>query len=241
MNKPAPKEPSMDEILSSIRQIIADDDALPRPSGSGGFARPADPVMPGFNADAPEPLALSAEQIVETGATSEPEAVDFSAFVAEAAGSDEVDLAPPVRAEFLDPEDIAFEPEVAAAPQPMPPEPPARPAAVARPVPPHPVSPAPAPAPVRPRTPTSEAAPMPDRTLSGEIADQLLEPATNAAVRANFARLNNLALGNSGLTIEAMMRDMMRPMLKEWLDEHLPAVVERMVEKEIARISRGVD
>ena len=27
MNKPAPKEPSMDEILSSIRQIIADDDA----------------------------------------------------------------------------------------------------------------------------------------------------------------------------------------------------------------------
>jgi cell pole-organizing protein PopZ len=30
-------------------------------------------------------------------------------------------------------------------------------------------------------------------------------------------------------------------MLKEWLDEHLPAVVERMVEKEIARISRGLD
>ncbi len=27
MNKPATKEPSMDEILSSIRQIIADDDA----------------------------------------------------------------------------------------------------------------------------------------------------------------------------------------------------------------------
>jgi uncharacterized protein len=31
MNKPAPKEPSMDEILSSIRQIIADDDAAITP------------------------------------------------------------------------------------------------------------------------------------------------------------------------------------------------------------------
>jgi cell pole-organizing protein PopZ len=30
-------------------------------------------------------------------------------------------------------------------------------------------------------------------------------------------------------------------MLKEWLDEHLPTVVERMVEREISRISRGVE
>jgi cell pole-organizing protein PopZ len=82
---------------------------------------------------------------------------------------------------------------------------------------------------------------MPDPQLSSDIAAELLEPATNAAVRANFARLNNLALGNSGLTIEALMREMLRPMLKDWLDEHLPAVVERMVEKEISRISRGVE
>jgi cell pole-organizing protein PopZ len=33
---------------------------------------------------------------------------------------------------------------------------------------------------------------------------------------------------------------MLRPMLKDWLDENLPALVERMVEKEISRISRGV-
>ncbi|RYE53999.1 MAG: DUF2497 domain-containing protein, partial [Rhizobiaceae bacterium] len=33
--------------------------------------------------------------------------------------------------------------------------------------------------------------------------------------------------------------DMLRPMLKEWLDENLPSVVERMVEKEIARVARG--
>ena len=82
---------------------------------------------------------------------------------------------------------------------------------------------------------------MPDPTLSADIADELLEPATNAAVRANFARLNNLGIGNGGITLEAMMREMLRPLLKDWLDEHLPAVVERMVEKEIARVSRGID
>ena len=82
---------------------------------------------------------------------------------------------------------------------------------------------------------------MPDPDLSGDLADQLLEPATNAAVRSTFSKLNNLGLGNHGLTIESMMREMLRPMLKEWLDEHLPSVVERMVEKEIGRISRGVD
>ena len=47
------------------------------------------------------------------------------------------------------------------------------------------------------------------------------------------------AVGN-GTTVEGIMREMLRPLLKEWLDENLPSVVERMVEKEIARISRGV-
>lgn len=38
---------------------------------------------------------------------------------------------------------------------------------------------------------------------------------------------------------ESMIRELLRPMLKEWLDENLPSVVERLVEKEIARVSRG--
>ena len=82
---------------------------------------------------------------------------------------------------------------------------------------------------------------MAPRHLGRPLGEQLLEPATSSAARANFAKLNNLGLGNSGLTIESMMREMLRPMLKEWLDEHLPTVVERMVEREISRISRGVD
>lgn len=258
MNKPAPKEPSMDEILSSIRQIIADDDAAPaRRATAPAEPSPLQPASPPEAASEAEadaesetddlaadamPLALSAMQIVESTGE-EPEAVDFSAFVADgdAVEEDEAEL----KADFIDPEDIAFEsePEPPATPRPpaapvaLPPEP--KPVAAARPVPPTPPPAATMP-PARPRPTTAQAAPMPDPRLSADIAEELIEPATNAAVRANFARLNNLSLGNSGLTIEAMMREMLRPMLKEWLDEHLPAVVERMVEKEISRISRGV-
>ena len=80
---------------------------------------------------------------------------------------------------------------------------------------------------------------MPDPTLSQDMAEELLTPTTEAAVKHTFAKLSGLSMTNSDMTLEALMRDMLRPMLKEWLDENLPAVVERMVEKEISRISRG--
>lgn len=38
-------------------------------------------------------------------------------------------------------------------------------------------------------------------------------------------------------TLEGLVREMLRPMLREWLDANLPAVVERLVAREIARIS----
>jgi len=92
----------------------------------------------------------------------------------------------------------------------------------------------------RPQPNLAQAAPMPDPTLSADLANQLLEPATKAAVQSSFKKLNGLGLGNaSTTTIEDLIRDMLRPMLKEWLDEYLPSVVERMVEREISRISRG--
>jgi len=194
------------------------------------------PAFDPFADDAP--LALSAEQIIASPAAEGGEPPDFSDFMADEP-DDEASAAPV--AEFIDPEDIAFEPEVEdepPAPEPVtvripPPQVAARPVFAPPPLPPQPTPAA------RPRPSAAEAAPMPDPTLSSDIAEELLEPTTNAAVRANFSRLSNLGLGNHGLTIEAMMRDMLRPMLKEWLDENLPSVVERMVEKEIARISRG--
>lgn len=78
-----------------------------------------------------------------------------------------------------------------------------------------------------------------DPTLTSDMAAELLEPTTQSAVQSTFARLSGLSTVSSSVTIEDMMREMLRPMLKEWLDENLPTVVERIVEQEIARVSRG--
>lgn len=45
-------------------------------------------------------------------------------------------------------------------------------------------------------------------------------------------------LGGGGKTIEEVVKEMLRPMLKEWLDRNLPPMVERMVEREIVRLTR---
>ncbi len=252
MNKPAPKEPSMDEILSSIRQIIADDDAagVPRrPTIQAApppmQATPAQPLDRDLNdmLDDVEPLALSPNQIVGEAGDEEPGGFSFDSILADTEG--EAAAAP----KLVDPEDIGFAPEEAADdglpafdPPPMralPPDPAPAPAASAA----RAAAPAPAPAsdelPEPPRASVAQAAPLPDPTLTSDLADELLEPATRAAVRGSITKLNGMGLGNAGATIESLMRDMLRPMLKEWLDENLPSVVERMVEREIARISRG--
>lgn len=242
MNKPAPKEPSMDEILSSIRQIIADDDAAVAPrKPSIPPAAAAEPAPVPRAAERPaaprevesEPLALTREQMLEDESPEQAAPISFSDILgkdgAEIAAEEEADAAdlPPL----VDPEDITFDSEEGldmgsfSVPMEMPePEP----------------KPKPAPAPA-PRPSLAQTASMPDPTLSSDMAERLLEPTTDAAVKHTFAKLSGLSLAGSGQTIDALLRDLLRPMLKEWLDDNLPAIVERMVEKEIARISRGVE
>jgi cell pole-organizing protein PopZ len=41
----------------------------------------------------------------------------------------------------------------------------------------------------------------------------------------------------SGTTIEALVLEGLKPMLKEWLDANLPGMVERLVEREIKKLS----
>ncbi|MEO7222765.1 MAG: DUF2497 domain-containing protein [Devosia sp.] len=247
----------MDEILSSIRQIIADDDAsvappalaAPKPvlASQPTVAAPAPrPMVAPAPRPAPEPLALSPAQMIPAKPALAPAAVepdlerapsvalDFASML-----SDEEPEPEPMadillgEPELIDPEDVAFEVEPEPEPEPPPP--------IMR-------APQPAPRPVepprqapRPVTSVAHAAPMPDPMLSDDMADQLLAPATDAAVQGAMSRLGAMAqTGIGGMTIESMIREMLRPMLKDWLDENLPALVERTVEKEIARISRGV-
>jgi len=66
----------------------------------------------------------------------------------------------------------------------------------------------------------------------------LLSRKATAAVGSAFNRLSETARKHEP-TLEDVVRETLRPMLKSWLDENLPHVVERMVQEEIERVTRG--
>ncbi len=80
--------------------------------------------------------------------------------------------------------------------------------------------------------------------------DAIASPATVAASAGMLAGLHAAArtppssdvrLGDGGVTLEQLVRSELRGMLQAWLDAHLPGMVERLVQKEIKRITRQVD
>ena len=42
----------------------------------------------------------------------------------------------------------------------------------------------------------------------------------------------------SGSTVEDLVEELLKPMMKDWLDNNLPAIVERIVEREVLRLTR---
>jgi len=50
----------------------------------------------------------------------------------------------------------------------------------------------------------------------------------------------NIPLGY-GRTLEDLVQEMIRPMLKDWLDRNLPPMVERLVRKELERLARRAE
>ena len=67
----------------------------------------------------------------------------------------------------------------------------------------------------------------------------LLSSNASAAVDSAFNALAQTMLVNNARTLEDLVKDMLRPMLKSWLDDNLPGLVERIVRTEIERVSRG--
>lgn len=71
-------------------------------------------------------------------------------------------------------------------------------------------------------------------------AETILSDETAAASRSSLAALSALIVRPDDApsnTLEGVVRDMLRPMLREWLDANLPELVEKMVAKEIARLT----
>jgi cell pole-organizing protein PopZ len=89
--------------------------------------------------------------------------------------------------------------------------------------------------------PESEASALP---LATDDESPLIDDTVRSAMQDNLAALAMLAepgakpqIVRSGETsLEGLTRELLRPMLAEWLEANLPAMVEQMVQAEIARI-----
>ena len=215
MNQPAKaQEPSMEEILASIRRIIADDDA----------AKPAKPEPAKPAAAAPPPKRAPKPAPPEPAAMSQD---DIDAMLSNFDQPPPAPPPPPTAPPAPEPEaDVLDLTEAMATPEPEPPpfrtigtEPDVMFA-----------EPAPEPEPPLPPRPVPVAVPPPDRIVSD---------ATRAAVDAAFNSLAQTVLVQNARTLEDLVKEMLRPMLKSWLDDNLPTLVERLVRAEIERVSRG--
>lgn len=210
------QEPSMEEILASIRRIIADDQT----------AKSAEPLPEPMPDPVPVPAMAAAPVGIRLAAEAEADVLDLADF---ASHIPEEPLPPLVE------DDIAFAEEPEPEPEPLPepeaqlppepsPEPLAEPAA----------EPAPAFAPV----PDLSAAAVAEAARA-EVQDRLLSRSTDTVVSTAFNSLAHTILTNNPRTLEDLVGDMLRPMLKTWLDDNLPTIVERLVRAEIERVARG--
>ncbi|HEX5794900.1 MAG TPA: DUF2497 domain-containing protein [Geminicoccaceae bacterium] len=85
---------------------------------------------------------------------------------------------------------------------------------------------------------------------SAAIGAELVSATAASAATGAFARLSEAlhqtppeesVADDSGRTVEQFVEDMIRPLLKEWLDQNLPPIVERLVQKEIQKIARRAE
>jgi uncharacterized protein len=248
MTQPAKvQEPSMEEILASIRRIIADDEAKPagaeKPAGAAAVAKPEAPARPAVMKDIPpSAIAPAAKPAAAPKAAPppkpapppppppEPAAVsnnqdDIDAMLANLdAVAPEVAIRPAVEPDadvFELTDDMALPDPPPAAPTFSKQEPRAT---------------------VEfPEVKASRREPgyEPPPFESAQPARQILSHSTISAVESAFNSLANTVLSNNARTLEDLVKEMLRPMLKSWLDDNLPGLVERIVKAEIERVSRG--
>jgi cell pole-organizing protein PopZ len=270
MTQPAKvQEPSMEEILASIRRIIADDESKPPPAAEKpavAAPAPAKPDKPAAAAPAPKPAVVN--DIPLSKAASPPAAAKPAAppppppapappppAPAPAAASNNQD---DIDALLSGLDEATTEQEIRPAPQPEPeieadvfeltdemavPEVAAPPPQTSF----QRVEPEDdleftesAASRVMQRPAAYEASPPPAFEMPvGPPAAPILSHTTITAVESAFNSLAHTVLSNNARTLEDLVKEMLRPMLKSWLDDNLPGLVERIVKAEIERVSRG--
>lgn len=217
----AQREPSMEEILASIRRIIEDSEGGRREGGQPASDPVADAAageVESFRAEfKPNPLPPATAEAGDGGRNphdlereekGSPEGMTRAALAVsiENAGEDD-------NAGEEDEEDAAVIPVAANASSVVPPR-----------------------AEVADEEPASPQHPVP--ADAGNRA--ILSEAPGRKVAAAFEELNEALLAHRRKSLDQMAEDMLRPMLQEWLDDNLPQLVERLVREEIERVARGI-
>ncbi|WP_298273124.1 PopZ family protein [uncultured Bradyrhizobium sp.] len=255
MTQPAKvQEPSMEEILASIRRIIADDEAKPAAAEKPAVA--AAPPAPPKAEQAPPPAAAKpamkspppAAPPTAKAAAPAPKSPPPAPAPAASNSQDDIDsllasldeATPAAEIRPAQPEADVFElTDDMALPDPAPAQaakPSFRkvepqddveftdPSARSRP-------------PVQ--EPVREPVREPPAIETAQPMQQIISGTTMRAVESAFNSLANTVLSNNARTLEDLVKEMLRPMLKSWLDDNLPGLVERIVKAEIERVSRG--
>ncbi|MEO5324114.1 DUF2497 domain-containing protein [Mesorhizobium sp. CC13] len=226
------REPSMEEILASIRRIIEDNDTGKRPSID-------------FEQAKPEPEEVRGERNV----------IEVEAFRAELQAARPT---PEVKAEVAPPAKAAMQDTRAGWPSAEPVKPAATETAAPRieaAVPSRPVAASWSPSPTRAveqmeqlagPAPVAAAAPAPAKLVEQPAAPEqtatkpaLISDVAGRQVSAAFGELNGAYAARSRMSFDEIAAEMMRPMLQDWLDNNLPTLVEKLVREEIERIARG--
>jgi uncharacterized protein len=242
MTQPAKvQEPSMEEILASIRRIIADDEGKPPaaekapepPKAAAPAAKP--PMNDSPPSKIPAAVAAAAKAPAPPPPAPPPAAAknDQDDIDALLAGLDETTSPEEIRPAQPEPEVLELTDDMAVAP---------------------PIS-ASSSAPASFRKvdpqddiefidPASRAAPKAapayePQAFEASARQAILSQNTVNSVESAFNALASTVLSNNARTLEDLVKEMLRPMLKAWLDDNLPALVERIVKAEIERVSRG--
>ena len=215
----AQQEPSMEEILASIRKIISEDGEEEGQDAAGEDAEEDAFELDDEDLPEPEPEPepeIEPEPEPELEAEAEEELLDLS----EEVEDEPLDLEEEFEEEPLDLEEevedipeIEFaepEPEPEPTPEPPPPPPPPVPA---------------------PEPPPQQQAVANDRIVS--------DPTAAAGSAAFLALEQSIRMGQAGETLEVVVKGLLRPMLRSWLDENLPDMVERLVRAEIEKMAGG--
>ena len=78
-----------------------------------------------------------------------------------------------------------------------------------------------------------------DAARTGRSTGAIISEESDAVVSGAFGALAHTILAQNARTLEDLVAEMLKPMLKDWLDDNLPPLVERLVQEEIQRVSRG--